>query len=120
MPPGSRIILLSTSVCHYSAVTPDYLLYAAKKGAVEQMTRVLAKDLGSKGILVNAVAPGPTATNLFYKGKSNELVERIEAAIPLKRVGLPEEIAGIVKFLCGSDSSWASGQIIAGNGAMCP
>ncbi|KAJ3538383.1 hypothetical protein NM208_g5931 [Fusarium decemcellulare] len=106
LPSGSRIILLSTSICHFSAVTPNYLLYAATKGAVEQITRVLAKDLGSRGILVNAVAPGPTATDLFYKGKTEELIDTIRAANPLNRIGQPEEIASIVKFLCSEDSSW--------------
>lgn len=67
---GSRIVLLSTTLCHASTVTPNYLLYCSTKGAIEQMVRVLSKDLARKDISVNAVSPGPTATELFMEGKS--------------------------------------------------
>ena len=72
MPSGSTIIFVSTSVNHVSSVQPAYLLYCSTKGAVDQMTRVMAKDLAAKGINVNAIAPGPTATELFFKGKSED------------------------------------------------
>jgi 3-oxoacyl-[acyl-carrier protein] reductase len=67
---GSHIIFLSTTLCTASTVRPNYLLYNSTKSAVEQMTRVLAKDLGRKQIYVIAVAPGPTGTELFFKGKN--------------------------------------------------
>ena len=75
MPEGSRIILNSTSINGASTVTPNYLLYCSTKGAVEQMTRVLSKDLVAhpRHITVNCVAPGPTATELFLKGKPGKL-----------------------------------------------
>ena len=117
MPPGSRIILVSTSVCVNSMVTPTYLLYAATKGAIEQMTRVLAKDVGRKQILVNAIAPGPTGSELFYKGKSEQLLEMIRGWSPFHRIGEPEEMADLIAFLAGKDSKWVSGQIIRANGA---
>ncbi|KAL9636079.1 MAG: hypothetical protein Q9204_002393 [Flavoplaca sp. TL-2023a] len=117
MAPGSHIVLLSTSLCINSGITPNYLLYVTSKGAVEQMTRVMAKDVARKGINVNAIAPGPTGTELFYKGKSQQLVEMIAGFSPFKKIGEPEEIADAIALLCGSDSRWISGQILPVNGA---
>ncbi|KAL8782661.1 MAG: hypothetical protein Q9213_005200 [Squamulea squamosa] len=117
MAPGSHIILLSTSLCINSGLTPNYLLYVTSKGAVEQMTRVMAKDVARKGITVNAIAPGPTGTELFYKGKSEQLINMIAGASPFKKLGEPEEIADSIALLCGSDSRWISGQILRVNGA---
>ncbi|KAL1964557.1 hypothetical protein VTN77DRAFT_6854 [Rasamsonia byssochlamydoides] len=118
IPPGGRVILVSSSVTALSSVQPTYLLYASTKGAIEQMARVLAKDLGRQGILVNAVAPGPTGTELFFQGKSPELVSRIAGFSPFNRIGEPEDIAGTIAFLCGDDSAWLSGQVVRINGAM--
>lgn len=116
MPPDSHIILMSTTQCHASTVTPAYALYTMTKGAIEQMTRVLAKDLGRKKIWVNAITPGPTATNLFLKGKSPELLETIATWSPHARIGQPEEVADVIA--CLSTSSWVSGQILKVNGGM--
>ena len=83
---GGRVFFVSSSVTKFSGVPPDYLLYSATKGSVEQMTRVLSKDLGSRGINVNAIAPGPTKTDLFLNGKSDELIDffiRFSASSPL-------------------------------------
>ncbi|KAL8681713.1 MAG: hypothetical protein Q9224_006834, partial [Gallowayella concinna] len=117
MAPGSHVVHLSTSLCINSGITPNYLLYVTSKGAIEQMTRVMAKDLARKGICVNAIAPGPTGTELFYKGKSEEVINMIAGVSPFKRLGQPEEIADAIALLCGSDSSWISGQILRVNGA---
>lgn len=117
MPPGSHVILLSTCLCIDSAVLPQYLLYDTSKGAIEQMNRVMSKDLARKGIAVNTIAPGPTATELFYKGKSEEILKIIAAKSPFNRFGEPEEIADAMAFFCGSDSRWVSGQILRVNGA---
>ncbi|KAL8844665.1 MAG: hypothetical protein Q9176_000765 [Flavoplaca citrina] len=117
MAPGSHMVLLSSSLCINSGITPNYLLYVTSKGAVEQMTRVMAKDVARKGINVNAIAPGPTGTELFYKGKSQQLVEMITGFSPFKKIGEPEEIADAIALLCGSDSRWISGQILPVNGA---
>ncbi len=116
--PGSKIILLSTSLCHASTVTPNYLLYCSTKGAIEQMTKVLSKDLARKGISVNAVAPGPTGTELFYKGKSEQVLKTIASFSPHNRIGTPEEIAEAMVFLSSEGSSWISGQILGVNGGM--
>ncbi|KAL8738156.1 MAG: hypothetical protein Q9181_001014 [Wetmoreana brouardii] len=117
MAPGSHIILFSTSLCVNSGLTPNYLLYVTSKGAIEQMTRVMAKDVARKGITVNAIAPGPTGTELFYRGKSEQLINMIAGASPFGRLGQPEEIADATAFLCGNDSHWVSGQILRVNGA---
>ena len=118
MPRGSRLIFLSSGVCHFSSVAPNYLLYAATKGAIEQMTRVLAKGLGASGISVNAVAPGPTATELFFKGKPEGLINGLKAASPFNRLGEPEDIANFVNFLASDESTWVSGQTLLMNGGV--
>ncbi|KAF2186428.1 NAD(P)-binding protein [Zopfia rhizophila CBS 207.26] len=118
MSAGSHIILVSSSVTAISSVMPTYLLYCASKGAIEQMTRVLAKDLGRKGIIVNAIAPGPTGTELFYRGKSEELLKTIATWNPFGRIGMPEDIAKAVGFLAGEGSGWVNGQILRANGGM--
>lgn len=116
MEEGSHIILLSTTLCAASTLSADYLLYVTSKGAIEQMVRVLAKDLGAKRISVNAVSPGPTATDQFFNGKSEQLVQMIAGFSPQKRIGQPEEIAEAMSFL--STSSWVSGQVLRVNGGM--
>lgn len=118
MPPSSHIILLSTTINHASTVTPPYLVYCASKGAIEQMVHVMSKDLGANGISVNAVAPGPTATDLFLKGKSEQMIKAIAGFNPHNRLGKPEEVADVLLWLSGSGSDWVTGQIIRVNGGM--
>ncbi|KAF2395580.1 NAD(P)-binding protein [Trichodelitschia bisporula] len=118
MPSGSHIILISTSLTVSGNITPDYLSYVTSKGAIEQMARLLSKDLGRKGIRVNAVAPGPTGTELFYKGKSEQVLNMIAGMNPFKRIGEPEEIAEVVSFLAGEGARWVSGQTVRVNGGM--
>ncbi|RWA05303.1 hypothetical protein EKO27_g9805 [Xylaria grammica] len=113
---GSHIIFTSTTLCAASTVMPGYLLYNSTKGAIEQMTRVMSKDLGRKGILVNAVAPGPTGTDLFFRGKSEEMLKTIAGFNPQGRIGTPEEIAETFVFL--AQSTWVSGQVLRANGGM--
>lgn len=115
---GGRIIFLSTSLIANSSVAPPYLVYLTTKGAIEQMVRVLAKDLAKGKINVNAVAPGPTATDMFLNGKSDALLQTIKSSIPMGRFGTPEEIADVIGFLAGEGSRWVSGQVIRANGAM--
>lgn len=95
-----------------------YGVYAATKAAVEALTGILAKELRGRGITVNAVAPGPTATALFLDGKSPELIERMAKMNPLERLGTPEDIAAAVAFLVGPDGGWVNGQVLRANGGM--
>lgn len=113
---GGRIISFSTSVV--GALLPRYGVYTATKAAVEAMTSILAKELGTRGITVNAVAPGPTATALFMNGKSEAVVQSMIDANPLKRLGQPEDIASVVAFLAGPDGGWVNGQTIRANGGF--
>ncbi|KAL4251236.1 short-chain dehydrogenases/reductases (SDR) family protein [Abortiporus biennis] len=118
MQAGGRIIFFSTSLTMNSAVPPNYLIYVATKGSVEQIVRVLAKDLGAKGINVNAVAPGPTDTDLFRNGKTEAQFKFFESLHPQKRIGQPDEIAPVVAFLSKEESSWVNGQTIFVNGGF--
>ncbi|MEH2563522.1 SDR family oxidoreductase [Bradyrhizobium sp. AZCC 2289] len=113
---GGRTINLSTSVVGVKLET--YGVYAATKAAIETMTAVLSKELRGRSITVNAVAPGPTATDLFLNGKSPELIERMAKMNPLERLGTPEDIAASVSFLAGPDGSWINGQTLRPNGGM--
>ncbi len=111
---GGRIVSFSSTVV--GLYQPGYGIYAATKAAVEAMTHILAKELGPRGITVNAVAPGPVETELFMTGKSEALVKAITGTIPLGRLGQPEDIAGVVSFLAGPDGGWVNGQVIRANG----
>lgn len=111
---GGRIINLSTSIIgHY---LPAAGIYTATKAAVEAMTHTLAKELGTRGITVNAVAPGPVATELLLALSSEQVLQRMIEAIPLGRLGTPGDIAQIVSFLAAPGSGWINGQVIKANG----
>lgn len=114
---GGRIVNLSSSVIGMRL--PTYGVYIATKAAVEGLTQVLAQEMRGRGISVNAVAPGPVATELFLQGKSPELVDRMAKMNPLERLGQPADIAGVVAFLAGPDGAWVNGQILRANGGMC-
>lgn len=118
MPAGSHIVLISTTLCAASTVMPPYLTYLATKGAIEQMTRVMAKDLGRKGICVNCVAPGPTSTKLFMAHQTEQTLKFLGNLNPNGRIGEPDEVADAISFLCGSDSRWVMGQTLRVNGGM--
>lgn len=113
---GGRIINFSTSVIGLRQ--EGYGVYAATKAAVETLTGVLAKELRGKSITVNAVAPGPTATDLFLDGKSAELIDRLAKLNPLERLGTPADIANVVSFLASPQGSWVNGQTLRANGGM--
>lgn len=112
---GGAIINFSTSVTKLAV--PGYTAYAATKGAVDAMTIILAKEMRGRDVTVNAVAPGPTATPLYFNGKSQEVIDRAKAAAPLERLGEPADIAEAVAFLAGP-ARWVNGQVIYVNGGV--
>ncbi len=113
---GGRIVNFSTSVVGLKFET--YGVYAATKAAIETMTAILSKEMRGRSITVNAVAPGPTATDLFLRGKSPELIDRMAKANPLERLGTPADIASAVSFLVGPDGGWINGQVLRANGGI--
>ncbi len=113
---GGRIIALSTSVI--AKALPGYGPYIASKAGVEGLVHVLANELRGRGISVNAVAPGPVATDLFLQGKSPEQIAQMAKLPPLERLGTPEDIASTVAFLAGPDGGWINSQVLRTNGGF--
>lgn len=113
---GGRIVNFSTSVVGTRLET--YGIYVATKAAIESLTAILSKELRGRGITVNAVAPGPTATDLFLNGKSDELIDRFAKMVPLERLGTPDDIASAVSFLAGPGGAWINGQTLRANGGL--
>jgi 3-oxoacyl-[acyl-carrier protein] reductase len=110
------VINFSTSVNRI--MLPTYGTYVATKAAVEQLTRVFSKEVGARGINVNSVSPGPTNTELFTKGKPQEVIDRLASLSAFNRIGEPEDIAQIVLFLASDEAKWISAQNIGSNGGM--
>ncbi|MEU2206636.1 SDR family oxidoreductase [Streptomyces hygroscopicus] len=113
---GGAVITFSTSVV--GLAFPGYGAYSASKGAVEALTMILARELRGRDVTVNAVAPGPTATDLFLDGKDEETIARLAARPPLERLGTPTDIAGVVAFLASPAGHWVNGQVIRANGGI--
>ncbi|WP_136806614.1 SDR family oxidoreductase [Desulfosediminicola flagellatus] len=113
---GGRIINISSTVT--KMLLPTYGPYAATKGAVDQLTRVLAKELGHREVTVNSLSPGPVDTELFRAGKTEEQILQMAGMAALGRIGTPEDIADAVSLLVRDESGWISGQNICANGGM--
>jgi len=113
---GGRIIAFSSSVLAKSF--PTYGAYVASKAGVEGLVHVLANELRGRRISVNAVAPGPVATDLFLKDKTPAQIEQFSKMNPLERLGQPEDIANVVSFLAGPEGEWINGQVLRANGGF--
>jgi 3-oxoacyl-[acyl-carrier protein] reductase len=113
---GGRIIAFSSSVLAKSF--PTYGPYIAAKAGVEGLVRVLNNELRGRNVTVNAVAPGPVATELFLKDKTQAQIEQFSKLAPLERLGQPEDIANVVSFLAGPDGAWVNGQVLRANGGF--
>jgi 3-oxoacyl-[acyl-carrier protein] reductase len=113
---GGRIIAFSSSVLAKSF--PAYGPYIASKAGVEGLVHVLANELRGRNVTVNAIAPGPVATDLFLKGKSEEQVLEFSRLAPLERLGQPDDIANAVSFLAGPDGGWVNSQVLRANGGF--
>jgi len=113
---GGRIVNFSSSTVALNM--PGYAVYIASKAAVESFTHVFSKELRGRQITVNAVAPGPVATELFLHGKSEEQIQTFAKMPPLERLGQPEDIAAVVSFLVSPAAAWVNGQILRANGGL--
>ena len=111
---NGRVVNISASF--QGAPIPGYGPYAASKMAIEKLTEVAAKELGERGITVNAVRPGPTDTKLFNKGKDEKAKEFFASQAALGRLGQPEDIANVISFLVSEQGGWVTGQAIGANG----
>jgi 3-oxoacyl-[acyl-carrier protein] reductase len=113
---NGSVINFSTSVNRI--MLPTYGTYVATKAAVEQLTRVFAKEAGKRNINVNSISPGPTNTELFTTGKSEDTINRLASLSAFNRIGDPQDIAEVVLFLASDEAKWISAQNIGVNGAM--
>ncbi|MGR9577880.1 SDR family oxidoreductase [Pandoraea sputorum] len=113
---GGHIVNVSSTTLGLNM--PGYAIYNGTKAAVESFTRVFAKELRGRRITVNAVAPGPVATELFLNGKTDEQIQTFAKMPPLERLGQPDDIANVVAFLAGPDSGWVNGQVLRANGGV--
>lgn len=113
---GGKIINLSSSVVGMNL--EQYGVYTATKAAIESLTVILAKELRGRNITVNAIAPGPTATELFLDGKSEELIKKLSQVAPLERLGTVEDIAAVLDFAVNEASNWVNAQVLRVNGGI--
>lgn len=115
---GGRIINISTGTTRFA--NPGYSVYASMKGAIEILTKYLAKELGVRGITANVVAPGPVETDFNNAAiRSNPQMKGFLSNLsPLGRVGQADDIGGVVSFLCSEDAKWINGQRIEVSGGI--
>ncbi|KAK2638174.1 hypothetical protein Ddye_025969 [Dipteronia dyeriana] len=111
---GGRIIMLSSSLV--GALRPGCGAYTASKAAVETLVKILAKELKGTGTTANCVAPGPIATEMFFDGKTEEMVKKVIEECPYGRLGETKDVAPVVGFLATDASEWINGQVIRVNG----
>lgn len=113
---GGAIINVASTVVRLSP--PGLSAYTASKASVQALTTILAKELRDRDITVNAVAPGPTATQAFLDSTPDEERQQLAGMSPLGRLGEPRDIAGVVAFLAGEEGRWINGQTVHANGGL--
>jgi NAD(P)-dependent dehydrogenase (short-subunit alcohol dehydrogenase family) len=113
---GGRIINISSMGTR--SAYPEMSVYAPAKAALESLTYLLASQLGERGITVNAVLPGATATDLNTRARDPALIPALAATVALRRVGQPQDIADIVAFLASDEARWVTGQRIDASGGQ--
>jgi 3-oxoacyl-[acyl-carrier protein] reductase len=113
---GGALIFFSSSVV--GLAFPGYGAYAASKGAVESLVLILARELRGRDLTVNAVAPGPTATDLFLDANDEQTIKKLASQPPLERLGTATDIAEVVAFLASPRGHWVNGQIVRANGGI--
>ena len=113
---GGRIVNFSSTTVALNL--PGYGIYSASKAAVEALTPIFAKEMRGRNITVNAVAPGPVATALFFNGKTEAQIQQFASMPPLQRLGQPGDIASVVAFLVGAEGGWINGQVLRANGGL--
>ena len=111
-----RVVTISSTVTRL--MLPKYGAYAATKAAIEQLTRIFAREVGERGITANSILPGPVDTELFRTGKTVADVERMANMAALGRLGNVQDIAQIVLFLVSDEACWITGQNIGANGGI--
>jgi 3-oxoacyl-[acyl-carrier protein] reductase len=110
-----RIINVSSVAADYH--NPGQTNYAASKGGINAFTRALAVELAGRNVLVNAIAPGFIETDMSAAIR-NKAGDRIKKAIPMRRLGQPEDIAKVAVFLAGDDSAYVTGQVLTVDGGL--
>ncbi|MHB1929700.1 MAG: SDR family oxidoreductase [Acidimicrobiales bacterium] len=111
---GGRVISISSSTT--ALMLPGYAVYDATKGAIEQLTRVLAKEFGPRSVTVNTISPGATETDTYREGKSEQFLSSLEQMSAFGRLGRPGDIAAVVAFIAGPSAGWVTAQNIRVNG----
>ena len=117
-PEGGSVINIGSTASRITL--PTTAVYTATKGAVDAVTHVLAKELGPKKIRVNAVNPGPVATEGFKSAgfEGSDFEKQAVQSTPLGRVGQPDDIASVVAFLASDDARWVTGSLLQAAGGM--
>ena len=111
---GGRVVTFSSNVV--DSIPVNYGPYAASKAAVEILSKTLSKELRGKQITVNIISPGPTATDMFLEGKTPEAIEHFSKLSPFERLGTPNDIVNVLRFLLSNEATWVNGQVIKVNG----
>ncbi|GAA2892988.1 SDR family NAD(P)-dependent oxidoreductase [Nonomuraea rubra] len=113
---GGRIVNISSLNTQVPA--PTLALYCGSKGAMEQFTKVAARELGPRGITVNTVSSGATDTDMLRNANPPEVLEQTPAMTALQRLGRPDDLAAVVAFLAGPDGRWVTGQNVLATGGL--